>query len=106
MSAGTTRVRFKNTGTAPWTRGIAGKQANLGINGDDRSWSALGIGWPTPDRVAIQDQASVPPGALGSFTFRVRAPLVPGVYAIHLRPVADGTVWLEDYGVFLYITVR
>lgn len=99
-------ISFMNTGGVTWTRGVFGQQVNLGINRDDRTWSFLGIGWPTPDRVAVQDQATVPPGALGTFTFRVRAPLTPGVYSIHLRPVADGTVWLEDYGVFLFITVR
>ena len=99
-------ISFANTGGATWTRGTFGQQVNLGINRDDRTWSSLGVGWPTPDRVAVQDQATVPPGALGTFTFRVRAPMTPGVYAIHLRPVADGTVWLEDYGVFLYVTVR
>ncbi|HEX4743033.1 MAG TPA: CAP domain-containing protein [Candidatus Limnocylindria bacterium] len=99
-------ISFANTGGATWTRGVFGQQVNLGINRDDRTWSSLGVGWPTPDRVAVQDQATVPPGALGTFTFRVKAPATPGVYAIHLRPVADGTVWLEDYGVFLYITVR
>lgn len=99
-------ISFTNTGSATWTRGVLGAQVNLGINGDNRTWAGLGVEWPTPDRVAIQDQGSVPPGALGSFTFRVRAPQAPGVYAIHVRPVADGTVWLEDYGVFLYVTVR
>jgi len=99
-------ISFANTGGATWTRGVFGQQVNLGINRDDRTWSSLGVGWPTPDRVAIQDQATVPPGGLGTFTFRVRAPMTPGVYSLHLRPVADGTVWLEDYGVFLYITVR
>ena len=99
-------ISFLNTGGATWTRGVFGQQVNLGINRDDRTWSPLGVGWPTPDRVAVQEQATVPPGALGTFTFRVRAPMTPGIYSIHLRPVADGTVWLEDYGVFLYITVR
>jgi hypothetical protein len=27
------------------------------------------------------------------------------VYSIHLRPVIDGTTWMEDEGVFLIITV-
>lgn len=99
-------ITFMNTGVATWTRGVFGQQVNLGINGDDRTWSSLGVGWPTPDRVAVQDQATVAPGAAGSFTFRVRAPATPGVYALHLRPVADGNTWLEDYGVFLYLTVR
>lgn len=104
--SGPLSITFANTGSRPWVRGTFGQQVNLGINRDDRTWSALGVDWPTPDRPAIQDQDTVAPGALGTFTFRVRAPAAPGVYAIHLRPVADGTVWLEDYGVFLYVTVR
>lgn len=104
--SGPLTITFANTGRSTWTRGTFGAQVNLGINGDDRTWSSLGVGWPTPDRVAIQNEATVPSGTLGSFTFRVRAPQTPGVYRIHLRPVADGTVWLEDYGVFLVITVK
>lgn len=98
-------VRFRNTGTEAWTRGVLGRQANLGINGDDRSQSALGVGWPTPDRPAIQTEASVAPGAVVTFTFTVRAPSTPGLYQLHLRPVIDGLTWLEDHGVFLVIDV-
>jgi glucose/arabinose dehydrogenase len=96
-------VRFRNSGTETWTRGAGGRQANLGINGDDRSQSALGVGWPTPDRPAIQSEAVVAPGAIGTFTFSVRAPATPGLYRLHLRPVIDGTTWMEDFGVFLVI---
>lgn len=98
-------VRFRNTGTETWTRGVLGRQANLGINGDDRSQSALGVGWPTPDRPAIQSEPAVAPGGIATFTFSVRAPSVPGLYQLHLRPVIDGLTWLEDYGVFLVIDV-
>lgn len=98
-------VRFRNTGTETWTRGVLGRQANLGINGDDRSQSALGVGWPTPDRPAIQTEAAVAPGGVATFTFSVRAPSAPGLYQLHLRPVIDGLTWLEDYGVFLVIDV-
>lgn len=96
-------VRFRNTGTETWTRGLAGRQANLGVNGDDRAQSALGVGWPTPDRPAIQSESTVAPGGIGTFTFAVRAPSTPGSYRLHLRPVIDGATWLEDYGVFLVI---
>ena len=98
-------VRFRNTGSEAWTRGVLGRQANLGINGDDRSQSALGVGWPTPDRPAIQTETSVAPGAIATFTFQVRAPAAAGLYQLHLRPVIDGLTWLEDYGVFLVIDV-
>jgi hypothetical protein len=36
----------------------------------------------------------------------VRAPIARGVYRLNLRPVIDGTVWLEDQGVFWVIDVR
>src|SRR3990170_7308109 len=73
-------VRFRNAGTESWVRGTLGRQANLGVNGDDRSQSALGVGWPTPDRPAIQSEATVAPGAVATFTFGVRAPSTPGLY--------------------------
>jgi len=99
-------IAFTNAGTRPWVRGVLGQQANLGVNGDDRSFSVFGTGWPTPDRVAIQNEPLVQPGGTGTFTFRVRAPVLAGTYAIHLRPVIDGTVWMEDEGVYLLIAVR
>ena len=56
-------------------------------------------------RVAAQTEATVTPGGVGTFMFQVRAPMTPGLYAIHLRPVIDAVSWMEDEGVFLYITV-
>jgi hypothetical protein len=55
--------------------------------------------------VATQAEASVAPGQNATFTFQVKAPPTPAVYSIHLRPVIDGTTWMEDEGVFLIITV-
>ncbi len=98
-------VSFTNSGTRPWVRGILGQQADLGINGDDRTWSSLAVLWLTPDRPAAQAEATVAPGSLGTFSFQVRAPTLPGTYLIHLRPVVDGTSWLEDDGVYLVVTV-
>jgi hypothetical protein len=102
--SGPLTISFTNRGTRPWVQGAA-QQANLGINGDDQSWADLGIDWPTADRPARQAQAVVAPGTVGSFSFRIKAPSTPGVYAIHLRPVIDGLTWMDDDGVFLYITV-
>jgi len=62
--------------------------------------------WPTTDRPAIQLEPVVAPGQIGTFTFAVRAPLQPGVYPLSLRPVIDGTVWMENQGVFELITSR
>jgi hypothetical protein len=94
-------VRFRNTGTASWLRGIPGQQANLGLTGDG---AALAVDWPSSDRLAVQAEDVVPPGAVATFVFRVRAPSAPGTYKVVVRPVVDGTTWLEDEGVFLTVT--
>lgn len=60
----------------------------------------------TLNRYATTDEGVVNPGEVGTFSMRLRAPPKPGVYKVHVRPVVDGTTWMEDEGVFLEITVR
>ena len=103
--SGTLSISFLNTGAQTWTKGLLGQEARLGVNRDNETWAGLGVGWPSANRVAFQSEASVPPGAVGTFTFQVRAPMTPGTYAINLRPVIDAVTWMEDQGVFLYVTV-
>lgn len=98
-------ITFTNAGTATWVKGVLGREARLGINLDDLTWASLGVNWPLQNRVATQTEASVAPGQNAAFTFQVKAPATPGVYSIHLRPVIDGTTWMEDEGVFLIVTV-
>ena len=98
-------ISFTNTGSSPWVKGVLGQEARLGINLDDVTWAALGVNWPFASRVAVQSEANVAAGQAATFTFQVKAPTTPGVYSIHLRPVIDGTTWMEDEGVFLVITV-
>lgn len=97
-------LSFRNTGSQTWSRGISLHEVDLGVADDDRSWADLGISWPSGDRPAIQAESSVPPGGVGTFTFRVRAPQ-PGTYVLRLRLVVDGVTWLDDEGVFVLITV-
>jgi hypothetical protein len=94
-------VRFRNTGTATWVKGVAGQQANLAITGEG---TKVAHGWPTADRVAIQQENVVAPGEIATFEFAVRAPEAAGSYRLDLRPVVDGMTWLEDDGVFLTVT--
>jgi hypothetical protein len=103
--SGQLSISFLNTGSQTWTRGLLGQEARLGVNRDNETWAGLGVGWPSANRVAFQNEPSVPPGAVGTFLFQVRAPMTPGLYAINLRPVIDGVTWMEDQGVFLYVTV-
>jgi len=99
-------VTFRNAGATTWTKGTA-SEARLGVNGDDRTFAQLGmaVGWPIPDRPAVQDLASVAQGATTTFTFSVRG-VALGTYALHLRPVIDGVTWMEDEGVYMVVTVR
>ena len=98
-------ISFTNTGSSPWVKGVLGQEARLGIDLDDVTWASLGVSWPAQNRVATQSESTVATGARATFTFQVKAPATPGVYSIHLRPVIDGTTWMEDDGVFLIITV-
>jgi len=97
----TLTVRFRNTGTASWIRGVVGQQANLGVLGDGAQVAA---GWPTPDRAAVQTEAVVPPGGVATFSFAMRAPMSPGSYRLDVRPVIDGTTWMEHEGVYVSLT--
>ena len=99
-------IAFRNTGSKTWVKGDPSSQVNLGINLDDRSQSFLNAGWPSPDRVAAQTEASVAPGQAATFTFQMRAPGIAGSYQLHLRPVIDGVTWMEDEGVFMALTAR
>jgi glucose/arabinose dehydrogenase len=96
---------FRNSGTQTWTRGMLGQEARLGINQDDAQWAPLAVNWISANRVAVQNEPTVPPGGAASFTFQLRAPQTAGVYSLHLRPVIDGAWWMEDQGVYLTITV-
>ncbi|MGH2491032.1 MAG: hypothetical protein ACRDF9_05935, partial [Candidatus Limnocylindria bacterium] len=101
----TVTILFRNTGRRSWVRGSSLEQANLGVLGDGDAGVPLGVDWPTVDRAAVQSEPIVGPGALGTFTFQLRAPIELGSYVLALRPVIDGTTWLEDDGVYLEITV-
>jgi calcineurin-like phosphoesterase family protein len=101
----TISVNFRNTRSRAFVRGIAGQQLNLGVAGDDLSWAPYGVGWPSQNRVATTQQATVPPGAIATFTFAVRGPPAAGRYVLRLRPVVDGVAWLEDEGVLVVMTV-
>ena len=99
-------ISFTNIGSSPWVKGVLGQEARLGINLDDVTWASLGVNWPLQNRVAAQSEVTVASGQTATFTFQVKAPMTPGVYSIHLRPVIDGVTWMEDEGVFLVITAN
>jgi hypothetical protein len=101
-------IRFTNVGTSSWLRGTWGQQVNLALNGDNKIPFRLGMAadWLWDDRLATTAGATTAPGDVAEFHFKVRAPVAAGTYQLNLRPVVDGTTWLEDEGVFWQIVVR
>ncbi|HEY8785561.1 MAG TPA: hypothetical protein VIN63_03710, partial [Candidatus Limnocylindria bacterium] len=110
-------VAFYNSGTRGWVQGKMGEVAYLGTwepePGQDRM-SPLGgdgtlgspaTGWPRYNRVAAQPAAWVGPNQVAWFQFQVIAPAIPGTYRLSIRPLIEGAQWMEDYGVFWYVTV-
>src|SRR5213594_3643494 len=98
-------IRFRNTGTETWQRGVAGRQVNLGVTGDSTALADAGmaVGWLNANRVATTVEASVAPSAIGTFTFTLRAPAMPGSYRLPLHPILEGVQHLEDEGVFVLV---
>ena len=99
-------VRFRNTGTETWERGVAGRQVNLAVAGDSTTFADAGmaVGWLNPNRVATTVETTVVAGAIGTFTFTLRAPPAPGEYRLPLHPVLEGVQHLEDEGVYVLVT--
>jgi len=110
-------VAYYNSGSRGWVAGRMGEVAYLGawaiepgqdqpsvLGGDGQRGSPV-TGWPRYDRPAVQPAAYVGPGQVAWFQFAVQAPTRPGTYRLGIRPLIEGTAWLEDYGVFWEFTV-
>ena len=112
----TATIAFHNSGSLGWYKGSA--PAYLGtwgpepgqdrpsILGGDGTQGSPATGWPSASRLAVQPDAYVGPGQVAWFQFTVKAPTTPGVYRLGIRPVIEGKQWLDDYGVFWYVTVK
>ena len=113
----TATVAYFNSGSRGWVSGRLGEVAYLGtwdsepgqdqpsILGGDGARGSPATGWPRFNRVAVQPAAYVGPGQIAWFQFSLQAPSLPGTYRLGIRPVVEGSTWLEDYGVFWVVTV-
>jgi hypothetical protein len=111
-------VAYYNSGTQGWLAGALGQVAYLGTwdpePGQDRATSLGGdgtggspnTGWPRFNRLAVQPAEWVGPNQVAWFQFTIVAPTLPGTYRLSIRPLIEGAQWMEDYGVFWYVTVK
>jgi len=113
----TATVAYYNSGSRGWVAGRMGEVAYLGswaiepgqdqpsVLGGDGQRGSPATGWPRFDRPAAQPASWVGPGQVAWFQFALQAPTRPGTYRLGIRPLIEGTSWMEDYGVFWEITV-
>jgi endoglucanase len=96
---------FRNSGFTAWERGDPGSQVDLAVKGDSIEFAKAGmaVGWLSENRIATATESFVSPGAVGSFTFTVRAPSTLGVYRMPVQLVVDGVTWLEDQETFVVV---
>lgn len=95
-------VTAKNTGNLTWSN------TNMRLatsNTRDRSSPFSNEDWPSSNRVAGMQQASVSPGQNATFSFSLTAPSKLGDYREYFSLVADGAGWLNDPGLYFPITV-
>jgi hypothetical protein len=80
-------------------------QDRASILGGNSTHASPATRWPEYNRPAIMPAAYVGPGQVAWFQFTVKAPPVPGTYRLYIRPLIEGVVWMEDFGVFWQVTV-
>ena len=99
-------VAFRNTGASAWSVDGA-KALRLGTGRPlDAPSDLASASWITRNRPAQQTTASVAPGQDAWFIVELVAPTTPGTYRLYVRPVIDGSLWLEDAGAYVDVVVR
>jgi hypothetical protein len=114
----TATVAYYNSGSRGWVQGRMGEVAYLGtwsptpgqdqpspLGGDGQQGSP-NTSWPRYNRVALQPADYVGPNQVAWFQFTIQAPMAPGNYRLYIRPLVEGAQWMEDFGVYWYVTVR
>ncbi len=72
---------------------------------NDRSSAFATTGWLSSARPATLNEASVAPGQTGTFTFNVKMPAAGGRYNEYFNLMVEGSMWMNDPGLYFDITV-
>lgn len=99
-------VELTNSGSATWFRD-GSHPVLLGTSRPEDRESAFHTPgkWPGSNRAARLEQASVPPGQVGTFRSVLTAPHSLGTYREYFRPVAEGQTWFNDLGLYFDLEV-
>lgn len=100
------QLKAKNTGNTTWTN-TGANPVDLGTNGpQDRASKLYTSGWLGSTRPARLIEASVAPGATGTFEFPVNATAGTGATNERYNLVAEGISWMNDLGLAYYVNVN
>ena len=113
----TLTIGFYNSGSLGWyaqggppvmlgTAGADPGQDRATHLGGDGTGGSPSTGWPSAARPAALQSEYVGPGQVAWFQFSVKAPALPGVYRLAVRPLIESVQWLEDAGAFWYVVVK
>ncbi len=99
-------VRANNTGDTTWFNSGSWPM-RLGTDRPmERASRFATNAWISPSRPAVMSEASVAPGAIGSFEFPIQVPAGAGSFPESFNPLAEGVTWLNDVGQFFMMTVH
>lgn len=115
----TVHVDYRNTGSQAWSSSGA-NPVRLGLSHPrDRSSPFYSSSWISPNRAgsfigrvngdgSVTTTSTIQPGETARFEFAVTAPPVNSTttFQEYFQPVVEGVTWLQDYGVFLNVTVQ
>jgi len=97
VEAGKTKevtLKFKNAGSYTW-RGTGKSYVSMYATGPYKRKSAFWhSAWPTRHQAARLKEASVKPGATGSLTFTLHAPLQAGTYTEQFQLAVENVAWI------------
>ena len=90
-------ISYRNTGSQTWARGVV----NLGLVNPNFTYRTssydMASGWPSYDRPAILNEATVLYGGIGTFTFNIKNNgVAAGNHRLDVGLVADGIAWFNE----------
>ena len=95
----------RNTGNMTWSNSSNPIRVGTLAPMERASWFAQGSNWLSPSRPATLREASVAPGAVGTFEFWLTAPNISGTYNERFGLLSEGRTWLNDIGLSYGIRV-
>lgn len=99
-------VRARNIGSTVWYNS-GSNPVSIGTNVPrDRTSQFCDTTWLACFRPTKLTESSVPPGSIGSFEFWVKAPQNYGTYNEYFNLLAEGKVWMNDFGMYFPFGVQ